>query len=116
MDVNAQCLFCRIARAEIPADVVLDTDRVVAFRDIDPKAPTHVLVIPKDHHANLAQMSTSDPELAGLVLQAIAEVVKEEGLTQGYRTVFNTGTDGGQSVDHVHAHVLGGRSLTWPPG
>lgn len=113
----ADCLFCRIAQGQIPATTVLDTERVLAFRDIDPKAPTHVLVIPKDHHANLADMSHADPALAALVLAAVAQVAQQEGLTPGgYRTVFNTGPDAGQSVEHVHAHVLGGRSLTWPPG
>lgn len=113
----ADCLFCRIAQGLIPATTVLDTDRVLAFRDIDPKAPTHVLVIPKDHHANLADLAAADPGLASEVMAAVATVAAQEGLSEGgYRTVFNTGPDAGQSVDHVHAHVLGGRSLNWPPG
>ena len=113
----ADCLFCRIAQGLIPATTVLDTDRVLAFRDIDPKAPTHVLVIPKDHHANLADLAAADPGLASEVMVAVATVATQEGLSEGgYRTVFNTGPDAGQSVDHVHAHVLGGRSLNWPPG
>ena len=113
----ADCLFCRIAQGRIPATTVLDTDRVLAFRDSDPKAPTHVLVIPKDHHANLADLAAADPGLASEVMAAVATVAAQEGLSEGgYRTVFNTGPDAGQSVDHVHAHVLGGRSLNWPPG
>lgn len=113
----ADCLFCRIAQGLIPATTVLETEHVIAFRDIDPKAPTHVLVIPKAHHDNLAAMAQADPDLASAVLAAVAKVAAQEGLSQGgYRTVFNTGPDAGQSVEHVHAHVLGGRSFTWPPG
>ena len=115
--MESTCLFCRIAAGEIPADVVYQTERVMAFRDIDPKAPTHVLVIPKDHHPTLADMTAADPQLCALVTATVAQVAAQEGLTAGgYRTVFNTGPDAGQSVHHVHAHVLGGRSLAWPPG
>jgi len=110
------CLFCSIAAGDIPADVVLSTDQVLAFRDIDPKAPTHVLVIPKDHHANAGDLAQSDPELAGAVLAAARQVAEAEGIADGYRLVFNTGADAGQTVFHVHAHVLGGRDLGWPPG
>lgn len=110
------CLFCSIVAGDIPADVVLSTDQVLAFRDIDPKAPTHVLVIPKDHHANVGELAQRDPELAGALLDAARQVAEAEGIADGYRLVFNTGADAGQTVFHVHAHVLGGRDLGWPPG
>lgn len=110
------CLFCSIVAGDIPADVVLSTDQVLAFRDIDPKAPTHVLVIPKDHHANVGELAQRDPELSGALLDAARQVAEAEGIADGYRLVFNTGADAGQTVFHVHAHVLGGRDLGWPPG
>ena len=110
------CLFCSIVAGDIPADVVLSTDQVLAFRDIDPKAPTHVLVIPRDHHANVGELAQRDPELAGALLDAARQVAEAEGIADGYRLVFNTGADAGQTVFHVHAHVLGGRDLGWPPG
>ena len=112
---SAPCLFCRIVAGEIPAAIVHESATTVAFRDIDPKAPTHVLVIPKAHYENLAALASA-PEVAADLVRAVAEVAEQEGLTEGYRTVFNTGADGGQTVFHVHAHVLGGRSLMWPPG
>ncbi|MEU4802742.1 histidine triad nucleotide-binding protein [Actinosynnema sp. NPDC023587] len=108
------CLFCRIVAGSVPARVVHETDTVLAFHDINPQAPTHVLVIPKDHHRAVGDL---DPVTAGAVLQAAHHVAKAEGLAEdGYRLVFNTGRDGGQTVFHVHCHVLGGRSMTWPPG
>jgi histidine triad (HIT) family protein len=111
------CLFCRIVDGEIPADVVFSNDDVLAFRDIDPQAPQHVLVIPTLHAATLGDLVREEPQAAAAWLAAIPLVAGELGLTaSGYRTVVNTGGDGGQTVDHVHAHVLGGRALTWPPG
>lgn len=111
------CLFCRIVEGEIPADVVLRTDDFVAFRDIDPHAPQHVLVIPTLHAATLAELTSSEPQAAATWWAAIPVVAEQLGLTgPGYRVVINTGVDGGQTVEHVHAHVLGGRSLAWPPG
>ncbi|MBM3669640.1 MAG: HIT domain-containing protein [Actinobacteria bacterium] len=110
-----ECLFCAIVAGDIPADIVLRTDSVVAFRDIDPKAPTHILVVPTEHHSNVGELSEQAPEAAAAVLQAAAEIARMEDLA-GYRLVFNTGAEAGQSVFHVHGHVLGGRSLTWPPG
>jgi histidine triad (HIT) family protein len=111
------CLFCRIVAGEIPADVVRRTDDTVAFRDIDPKAPVHVLVVPRDHYADAAAVAVADPALAGRLLAAAAAVAEQEGLVAGgYRIVLNTGAGAGQSVFHVHAHVLGGRPLQWPPG
>jgi histidine triad (HIT) family protein len=110
------CLFCKISSGAILADVVLETESAIAFRDIDPKAPTHVLVIPKAHFADVTELSASNPNLAGELLALAAEVAKQEGLDKGYRIVTNNGEDAGQSVAHVHFHVLGGRSLSWPPG
>ncbi|MFA7323241.1 MAG: histidine triad nucleotide-binding protein [Candidatus Nanopelagicales bacterium] len=110
------CLFCRIAAGEIPADVVLRTDDVVVFRDINPQAPVHVLVVPIAHHANIGALSVDAPELTAKVLDAAAQVAAQEGLGDQFRLVFNTGAEVGQSVFHVHGHVLGGRDFTWPPG
>jgi histidine triad (HIT) family protein len=107
----SDCLFCKIVAGEIPAAVVHETDQTLAFRDIAPKAPVHVLVIPKPHHPDLAALAGSDPRLAGQVLAAVAAVAKAEGLTDGYRTMFNTGRHGGQEVFHVHAHLFGGAPL-----
>ena len=112
----SDCLFCKIANKEIPVEFVLETDRVVAFRDIDPQAPTHVLVIPKSHYENVVALTAADANLAGEVLGAASQVAALEGLSEGHRIVTNTGVNGGQSVSHVHFHVLGGRGLTWPPG
>ncbi len=112
----SDCLFCRIVAGEIPATVVLDTDEVLAFRDISPAAPTHVVVVPKAHHVDVAALAAADPGLAGRLLAAGAVVAAQEGLDEGFRLVFNTGSDGGQTVFHVHLHVLGGRTMTWPPG
>ncbi len=116
------CLFCRMVAGEIPADVVHETDRTFAFRDIHPQAPTHVLVIPKDHHATVGLLVGADPQLLAEVVAAAHAVAVAEGLATegapepGYRLVFNTGPQAGQTVHHVHVHVLGGRDLTWPPG
>jgi len=109
------CLFCSIVVGDIPADIVFRTDEVVAFRDIQPAAPTHILVIPTSHHANAAAVAASDPALAGALLAAAGEVAAQEGLTD-YRLIFNTGADAGQSVFHAHLHILGGRAMSWPPG
>ena len=110
------CLFCSIVAGEIPADVVLRNDDVIAFRDIDPQAPVHVLVIPVRHFKNLQELSAQAPELAPKLVDAAAQVAAEAGLAEAYRLVFNTGAAVGQSVLHAHGHVLGGRKLTWPPG
>lgn len=108
------CLFCAIVAGSVPADVVYSDDDVVGFRDINPQAPTHVLVVPRRHVRDLAEAAT-DPAVAASLLAGVASVVRGEGLG-AYRTVFNTGAEVGQSVFHVHAHVLGGRPMTWPPG
>jgi len=113
----AECLFCAIAVGEIPATRVVETDRVLAFRDIDPQAPTHVLVISKTHYPNVAALAAADGELLGEVIAEAHRVAAAEGVSDsGYRVVFNTGEQAGQTVPHVHAHVLGARALTWPPG
>ena len=116
------CLFCRMVAGEIPADVVHSTDRVLAFRDINPQAPTHVLVVPKDHHPTVAALAAADPDLLAAVVGAAHAVAVQEGLATeydvepGYRLVFDTGPDAQQSVFHVHGHVIGGRQMEWPPG
>lgn len=112
----SDCIFCEIVAGRIPATVVLETAEVLAFRDVSPKAPTHVLVIPREHHDNLTSLVNRNPELAAKVFAAASDVAVLEGLEGGYRVVSNIGDDGGQTVDHMHLHVLGGRSLTWPPG
>ncbi|NUT43446.1 MAG: histidine triad nucleotide-binding protein [Thermoactinospora sp.] len=113
----SDCLFCKIVAKEIPATVVYESDRALAFRDINPQAPTHVLVIPKVHVANAVELAGAGDGLADDVLKAAHAVAEQEGVSEGgYRIVFNTGAEAGQTVFHVHAHVLGGRSLTWPPG
>jgi histidine triad (HIT) family protein len=118
----SDCLFCRMVRGEIPPDVVRETDRTLAFRDINPQAPTHVLVVPKEHHATLGTLAAADPELTGELVAAAHAVALQEGLVSdgapepGYRLVANTGPQAGQTVHHVHLHVLGGRGLGWPPG
>ena len=113
----AECLFCAIVAGEIPATTVLETDRILAFRDINPQAPTHVLVIPKVHYPDVATLAAADSSLLGEVIDAAQQVAAAEGVAgPGYRIVFNTGVQAGQTVPHVHGHVLGGRALTWPPG
>lgn len=109
------CIFCAIASGEIPATVVHETDRVVAFRDLNPVAPIHVLVIPREHHENVVELA-GDAQLTAEFMQAAAAVARVEGVDGGFRLVFNTGPDGGQEVGHVHAHVIGGRQMEWPPG
>lgn len=113
--MTTDCLFCRIVRKEIPATIVLETEHVVAFRDIDPKAPTHVLVVPKVHVATLD--AATDARMLGELQLAAAAIARTEGIVDGgYRTVINCGADAGQTVFHVHLHLLGGRRLGWPPG
>ena len=109
------CLFCRMVTGEIPADVVLETDRVLAFRDINPQAPTHVLVVPRDHYANAAALAAGDPVASAELVTAAAAIATAEG-HEDYRLVYNTGAGVGQTVFHTHLHVLAGRSMTWPPG
>ena len=113
--MSDSCLFCRIIRGEIPATLVAENAHAVAFRDIDPKAPVHVLVVPRRHVASLAE--AGDAVELGETLLLAAQVARQENIEAGgYRTVLNTGSNGGQTVHHLHVHVLGGRALTWPPG
>ncbi|MGW6541425.1 histidine triad nucleotide-binding protein [Streptomyces massasporeus] len=109
------CLFCKIVAGTIPATIVRQTETTVAFRDINPQAPTHVLVIPKAHYKNAAALAAADPGLTADLLSEAQAVADEEKL-DSFRLVFNTGSGAGQTVWHVHAHVLGGRGLEWPPG
>lgn len=113
-DASADCIFCRIVRGEIPAALVASNDFVIAFKDLDPKAPVHDLVVPRKHIASLDD--SPDKAILGEILAMATEVARLEGLAGGYRVVINTGVDGGQTVDHLHAHVLGGRHMAWPPG
>ena len=110
-----KCLFCSIVSGEIPADIVRQSDNVLAFNDINPVAPTHVLIIPKIHSENAAELTRTNPAALIECFEMAASIAKELELN-GYRTVFNTGVDGGQSVFHAHLHLLGGRALSWPPG
>lgn len=113
--MSETCLFCRIVRKEIPATLIFENEHVVAFRDIDPKAPTHVLLVPREHVATLDD--ATDAHMLGELVFAAAQVARAEGLVQGgYRTVINCGANAGQSVFHIHLHLLGGRALAWPPG
>jgi histidine triad (HIT) family protein len=110
------CLFCRIIDGSIPSKAVYQDDQCYAFADIRPQAPVHVLVVPRQHITSIADAEKEHGALMGHLLWAAAEIARFKGLTSGYRTVINTGEDGGQTVDHVHVHLLGGRPLTWPPG
>ena len=111
------CLFCRIVAGEVAATVVHDDELTLAFRDVAPKAPVHVLVIPKTHHPDVARVAADDPDALAAVLRTAAAVAAAEGVAEtGWRLVFNTGAGAGQSVFHLHGHVLGGRPFTWPPG
>ena len=113
---DSKTIFKRILDKEIPADIVYEDDRCLAFRDINPQAPTHVLIIPKIEIASLADAQESDAPLLGYLLLVASKLASKLGLANGYRAVINCGRDGGQTVDHLHVHLLGGRSMTWPPG
>ncbi len=111
------CLFCKIAGGQIPAKKVYEDDRALAFRDINPQAPVHVLIIPKKHIASLDTLTAEDEATVGHLALVAQGIARDEGITQGgWRAVFNTGKDAGQTVFHVHLHVLGGRPMAWPPG
>lgn len=115
-DPTASCLFCRIASGEVPSKKVYEDEHVFAFEDIDPKAPTHVLIVPKKHFAGLKEAQAEDAEVIGRCHLAAAEIARQREIEQGYRTVLNVGPGAGQSVFHLHVHLLGGRNLSWPPG
>jgi histidine triad (HIT) family protein len=113
----SDCLFCKIVAREIPASIVYEDERVLAFNDINPQGPTHVLVIPKKHIATLNELAPGDDPIVGELVRRAAAIAGDRGLAAGgFRTVFNTNRDAGQTVFHVHLHLIGGRSLSWPPG
>jgi histidine triad (HIT) family protein len=116
MAINSDCLFCKIASGAIPVTHLYENDHVLAFPDINPQAPVHILIIPKQHFPSLAHTSTSESELLGQLLTAANEIAQQQDLDNGFRLVINTGPDGGQTVDHLHLHLLGGRHMHWPPG
>lgn len=116
-EVASDCLFCKIVSGDVPATVVRESDRTIAFRDINPQAPTHVLVVPREHYPTLVELASADAATLAALVQEAAAVAEDEGIDgSGYRVVFNTGAGAGQTVWHVHAHVLGGRGMGWPPG
>jgi histidine triad (HIT) family protein len=112
----SDCLFCKIIARQIPADIIYETSTTLAFRDIKPQAPTHVLVIPKEHQPDVVALGLSSPQGVVKLFEAVGAVARLEGLEAGYRSVFNTGALAQQEVLHAHVHVLGGRAMTWPPG
>ncbi|MEO8725561.1 MAG: histidine triad nucleotide-binding protein [Acidobacteriaceae bacterium] len=116
MTVSDSCLFCKIIAGEIPSKKVFEDEHTYAFEDLDPKAPTHVLIIPKRHIAGLKEATSEDAAAIGHCQLAAAQIARERALEGGYRTVFNVGPDAGQTVFHLHLHLLGGRTLGWPPG
>jgi histidine triad (HIT) family protein len=116
MSETTETIFSKIIRREIPADIVYEDDLALAFRDVHPQAPVHILVIPKKPIAKLADAESQDQALLGHLLLTAKRVAEEAGLKNGYRVVINTGADGGQTVYHLHLHILGGRQLDWPPG
>jgi|SRR6187399_1534054 len=116
-DMTDACLFCRIVDGEIPADFVYDDDLVLAFRDINPKAPTHILLIPRQHMDSAADLAETDAAMLGRLFAVAAQIARDAGIAErGFRLVTNSGPAAGQSVDHLHFHLLGGRSMGWPPG
>jgi histidine triad (HIT) family protein len=110
------CLFCKIIDGSIPSTRIYEDEECIAFADIHPQAPAHLLVVPRKHIGSLAEAASEDTPLLGHLLARAADLARQRGLTKGYRTVINTGADGGQTVDHLHLHLLGGRHMAWPPG
>ena len=111
------CLFCKVINREIPAAIVYEDERVLAFNDINPQAPTHVLIVPKAHIGTLNDLSAKDDQIVGELVRRAAAIAKDRGISEGgFRTVFNTNRHAGQTVFHIHLHLLGGRSMQWPPG
>lgn len=110
------CLFCKIIAGEIPSDKVYEDDAVLAFKDIDPQAPFHAVIVPKAHIASAAEISAANSAVIAKIFEAAAVIAKQQGLENGFRIVTNCGKDGGQTVGHLHFHMLGGRLLAWPPG
>ena len=117
MVVDTSCIFCKIAAREVPADIVRESDRLVAFRDTNPQAPTHILIIPKEHGSSLAELGDEHGRMLADVAQAATQLARAEGIAEdGWRLVTNVGPGAGQTVFHLHFHLLGGRPMTWPPG
>lgn len=116
MSADSECIFCRIVAGEIPATIVHESETTVAFRDLDPQAPVHVLVVPRSHYPNAAALAQGEPATVAHLMDAAREIADAEGLLRGYRLVLNTGADAHQTVFHVHLHLLGGRPMGWPPG
>ncbi|HZK33108.1 MAG TPA: histidine triad nucleotide-binding protein [Tissierellaceae bacterium] len=110
------CLFCKIAKGEVPSDTIYEDDKVIAFNDINPQAPVHFLVIPREHIKSADNITKENRELMGYIIHIASKLAKDKGLDSGYRIVNNCGSDGGQTVDHIHFHVLGKRNMKWPPG
>lgn len=110
------CIFCKIAAGEIPSKAVYQDDSTYAFADVDPKAPVHILIVPREHIVSLSHASEDHRGLLGHLMWAAAEIARNQGLANGYRIVVNAGEDGGQTVGHLHLHLMGGRVMTWPPG
>jgi len=111
-----ECIFCKIIEGEIPADTVYESENIVAFRDINPQAPNHILVVPRKHIANVDTLESGDGPLMGELLLTARKVAVKLGISNGYRLVVNNGSEGGQEIDHIHMHLLAGRKLAWPPG
>ncbi len=112
----SDCIFCKIVAGEIPSDIIYEDDNIIVFNDIDPRAPIHVLIVPKKHIASLDDVTSEDEIILGKLLGTVKEIAKKLGLENGYRIVNNCGEDGLQTVQHIHFHLLGGRKLQWPPG
>lgn len=112
----SDCIFCKIAEKEIPGNIAYEDDKILAFHDLEPQAPVHVLIIPKKHIASLDQVAEEDQELMGYLMNKVKDIAAGLGLENGYRVVINTGDDGMQTVKHLHVHLLGKRKMTWPPG
>lgn len=112
----SDCIFCKIIKGSIPSNKVYEDDDVFAFKDINPAAPVHILIIPKKHIARVEDVREEDSLLLGKIIYSAKKIAEDLGLEKGYRLVFNNGEDGGQTVDHIHLHLLGGRSFNWPPG
>ena len=110
------CIFCKIAKKEIPSTAVYEDDHLLAFRDLNPQAPEHILIIPKQHIARIENLQDDHTELMGRILVTAKKIADELGLKKGYRLVFNNGPDGGQEVEHIHCHLMGGRKFSWPAG
>jgi histidine triad (HIT) family protein len=116
MTSDPNCIFCKIVAHQIPAQLVYEDERSIGFRDLNPQAPVHVLLVPREHIANTDTLLPEHDAVVGGLMRAARDVAREQGLTTGYRLVVNTGRDANNTVDHLHVHLIGGRSMSWPPG